>query len=112
MTKADAFVEVDLASLLPNLISRQAARSDVYKIQERLQRKFGDGDKVVARRKLYKWLADLADEHGEPVLVAISTAVAQSVSARRADRYFCSVVKRLISEAKIASASSPEEAKW
>lgn len=112
MTKADEVELMDLASCMPALAARRQSASDVYRIQERLQRKFGDGDKPVARRKLYKWLADLADEHGEPVLVAISTAVAQSVSARRADRYFCSVIKRLISEAGIASTSKPEDAKW
>jgi len=102
----------DLGGLLNHAMKAAADRSDSFRIQERLQRKFGDGEKPVSRRKLYKWLADLADQHGEPVLIVISTAVAQSVSARRPDRYFCSVVKRLICEAKIASASSPEGAKW
>lgn len=109
----DAPDAVGFEEVKARLLERAAARAtDTYRIQQRLERKFGLGDKPVSRRKLYKWLADLADEHGEPVLVAISTAVAQSIAARSPDRYFCSVVKRLISEAKIASASGPEAAKW
>jgi hypothetical protein len=103
----------DFEAVKERMLARaQAQRCDVYRIQQRLERKFGLGDKPVSRRKLYKWLADLADEHGEPVLVVVSTAVAQAVSARNPDRYFCAVVKRLISEAKIASIRGPEEAKW
>lgn len=107
----DDAVEYD--EVTARLLARAAARAtDEHRIQARLAKRFGLGDKPASRQKLYKWLADLADQHGEPVLRAISIAVAQSVSAERPDRYFCATVKRLICEAKLASASGPEDAKW
>lgn len=104
---------VQFEDVKARMLARASARAtDEHRVQARLAKRFGLGDKPLSRQKLYKWLADLADQHGEPVLRAISIAVAQSVSADRPDRYFCATVKRLICEANLASASSPEGSQW
>ncbi len=93
-----------LAEILEGRAVQVELRSDdVHRVVDRLKRKFGLGDRPKVRLALYKWLAALADEHGEPVLKAISVAVGQAVSARSPGRYFSSTVVRILRETSVIS---------
>lgn len=78
-------------------------KEDQHRIVERLSRKYGLGGNQSARLKLYRRLAALADQHGEPVLEAISTAVAQAVTASRPGHYFAAAIKRMLIERRLWS---------
>lgn len=76
----------------------QADDSDPYRVVERLKRRFGLGADPAARLNLYRWLARWAREKGEPVLDAISEACGAADGANHPDRYFSSVVVRIMKQ--------------
>jgi len=98
MTQAGRSMSDIEQSILSTMAKRREEGHDEYRIVDRLTRRLGMGDNPRSRRSLYEWLAKLANEHGEPILEIISTALAQAVSARNAGRYFSVVVLKIAAE--------------
>ncbi len=84
--------------LLDHALAKEKKGVDSTHVAQRLERRFGAGDRPEIRRKFYLHLAKLVEDHGETVLEAISIASAQAAGARQPDRYFCSVVKCILLE--------------
>jgi len=67
-------------------------------VTARLRAKFGLGDQPAKRLALYAAIEALADIHGRDIMDLVSEAVAEAMTARRPDRYFCSAVKSKLKE--------------
>lgn len=92
---------VDLAALLARrgLYPTEPSASPSAKkgtIVERLERRFGLGDRPDLARKLYAQVQTWVDEGGEERYRLVSEVVAQAVSARSPGRYARATLARLI----------------
>lgn len=68
-------------------------------VSERLERKFGLGNKPVVRRLLYLRLEVLVSKLGAPMLALIDESVAQAAGTLEPDHYFCRAIVRKLNEA-------------
>lgn len=58
-------------------------------VADRLQRRFGLGNKPDVRRGLYERLQLAVEVHGQRAFTAIRTVAAEADGKRKPDRYFC-----------------------
>lgn len=58
-------------------------------LADRLQKRFGLGNKPAVRRGLYERLQLAVEIHGQPAFTALRTVAAESDGKNKPDRYFC-----------------------
>ncbi len=74
---------------------------DTNPIAERLETRFGLGDKPTLRRALYQRLADLVDEEGDRAYLVIAEVADDAARADKPGNYFAWVVIRRLMERRV-----------
>lgn len=84
------------------------AAEEARTITARLRKKFGLGEQPEKRMRLYLRLEALEKVHGERIVQVISEAVAESITARFPDRYFCKAVAAKLKDAGLDKGTGSE----
>lgn len=74
-------------------------------IIDRLLHRFGAGNDPKRRRALYERIATLVELHGDAAYRLLCEVAAESASATKPDRYFCTSIVRRFSERGICPTS-------
>lgn len=76
---------------------------------EVLKRTYGYGSDATVRMKLYKYVAEQVELHGEPAWKIVREVMQAAASRRCPDRWFCAAVAKRLAE-KLGPSSSVDQA--